>query len=670
MSIYSSSGRLLQQFQWDGGRIISLGWTDDFRLVCVLESGLIRFYDIYGEYTSTSLGKLAEDFGVLDCKIWSTGVVALTGKLEFVALGFLEPRPQKLASIALKEQPHCWTIVPPEKSLSRHVEVLVSYQQTVYVVDSAQAQDQQVQRGPFMRMALSPNGNFLALFTADGRLWVVSVDFQSSLADFQTNSTQPPLSMNWCGNDSVLLHWEDTLLMVGPSGDYLKFPYEGCLSIVTEIDAARIISKQKCELIDKVPQVNEDVFRFGSTAPGAILYDARMDFDKKSPKADESIRLIRSQLSIAVDQCIEAAGNELDTTIQKQLLKAASFGKGFLDAYPQNRLLDMATSLRILNALRHYEIAIPLTYTRMKHLSIEKVVSILTNTRHFWLAKAVCDYSHIPLDGVVTHWASLKVKQAVEDENTVIRLILDKMSLVEGISFAPVAKEAAKAGKISLATKLLEFEPSSASQVPLLLSMEQDEMALQKAVLSGETDLIYLALLHIKRKISAPDLFRLVNGLPLASALLESYLKVQDPSLLRDFYYQDDRQRSNAGLMVQQVLKETKDERIRQLKQIQKIYQQDKQSSLEAKMTDDEIKLCHFQTQLEQDLNQSFSGSLCDTVLRLLVLGYKQQASKLKYELRMTDKRFQSLELRAMVQSARYDIEQVFELRLVCEDVS
>ena len=70
-------------------------------------------------------------------------------------------------------------------------------------------------------MAISPNGRFMALFTSN-RLWVVTTDFQTSLSDFKTNSTSPPLNISWCGNDAVLLHWEDTVLLVGSSGDYLK----------------------------------------------------------------------------------------------------------------------------------------------------------------------------------------------------------------------------------------------------------------------------------------------------------------------------------------------------------------------------------------------------------------------------------------------------------------
>ena len=69
------------------------------------------------------------------------------------------------------------------------------------------------------------------------------------------------------------------VLIVGPHGDYLKYPYDGVVCLVTEIDSCRIISTNKCELLQKVSQAQENVFKLGSTAPSAILFEAREHFD-------------------------------------------------------------------------------------------------------------------------------------------------------------------------------------------------------------------------------------------------------------------------------------------------------------------------------------------------------------------------------------------------------
>lgn len=116
------------------------------------------------------------------------------------------------------------------------------------------------------------------------------------------------------------------------------------------------------------------MFRPGSDHPAAVLYDALDYFERKSPKADEAIRSIRPDLARAVDVCTDAAGREWDTTYQERLLRvsccsvfkadmqAAQFGRAFLDLYNPNDFVTMAQTLKVLNAVRFYEIGIPITY--------------------------------------------------------------------------------------------------------------------------------------------------------------------------------------------------------------------------------------------------------------------------------------------------------------------
>jgi hypothetical protein len=38
-----------------------MGWTETEHLVCVLEDGTVRMYNILGEYTQFSIGKVSRD---------------------------------------------------------------------------------------------------------------------------------------------------------------------------------------------------------------------------------------------------------------------------------------------------------------------------------------------------------------------------------------------------------------------------------------------------------------------------------------------------------------------------------------------------------------------------------------------------------------------------------
>ena len=128
------------------------------------------------------------------------------------------------------------------------------------------------------------------------------------------------------------------------------------------------------------------VFRPGSTSPSAILYDAWESFSHKSPKADDSIRSIRPDLAKAVDECIDAAGQEWEPYWQRQLLsvsipayqvafrafnvlfKAAKFGLGYLDLFDPADFVNMGQTLKVLNAVRFFEIGLPLTYPQCVNL--------------------------------------------------------------------------------------------------------------------------------------------------------------------------------------------------------------------------------------------------------------------------------------------------------------
>ena len=134
-------------------------------------------------------------------------------------------------SLGLSEPPHAWAVIPPDQSISRHIEVLLSMDATILSIDNLESLDQRISRGPFLHVSPSPNGKFLALLTFSGILWVVSADFQREIVvlDTSTAGAKGPVSqVGWCGNDAVLVTWNDLVLLVLPSrndpaGETMRF---------------------------------------------------------------------------------------------------------------------------------------------------------------------------------------------------------------------------------------------------------------------------------------------------------------------------------------------------------------------------------------------------------------------------------------------------------------
>lgn len=86
-------------------------------------------------------------------------------------------------------------------------------------------------------------------------------------------------------------------------------------------------------------------------------------------------------------------------------------------------------------------------------------------------------------------------------------------------------------GRKELAALLLDYEACAADQVPLLLHLGEDERALDRAVESGDTDLVYLTLFHMyKKMVGSGRFFDFISSLkskPEAQNLFMKYCKAQ-----------------------------------------------------------------------------------------------------------------------------------------------
>jgi len=108
----------------------------------------------------------------------------------------------------------------------------------------------------------------------------------------------PPEQIAWCGLDSVLLYWDEMLLMVGPNGDPVRYVYDEPIKLIPECDGVRILSNSTMEFLQRVPDSTVSIFQIGSTEPGALLYDALDHFDRHSAKVSPLLILKKWHLIV------------------------------------------------------------------------------------------------------------------------------------------------------------------------------------------------------------------------------------------------------------------------------------------------------------------------------------------------------------------------------------
>ena len=137
-------------------------------------------------------------------------------------------------------------------------------------------------------------------------------------------------------------------------------------------------------------------------------------------------------------------------------------------------------------------------FHRYNYASPSHLIGRLTSRNMHLLALRISNFLGLKPDAVLKHWACAKIMKSraaagadASGDDEVCKAIVEKFDSLGGadVSYAEIAKKAWEVGRPGLATRLLDHESKGSDQVPLLLEMKEDKLALVKAVDSGDTDL-------------------------------------------------------------------------------------------------------------------------------------------------------------------------------------
>ena len=263
----------------------------------------------------------------------------------------------------------------------------------------------------------------------------------------------------------------------------------------------------------------------------------------------------------------------------------------------------------------------------------------------------------MPLNKIYVHWASQKVKGSSADDDTIRDTIVERLRGKQGVSFETIARAAYDEGRGHLATTLLNSEPRAGKQVPLLLNMEEDDIALNKAIESGDTDLVFFVLLHLRQKLPLAAFFRTISDKPLAAALVESSARAKDTDVLKDLFYQDDRPIDGSNLLIDEAMQQPQVQTvIDKLKLAARLLTDAKDPSavLQTKALAEAAQLLKMQEAFDKDVSDTSSGSFVglsvnETMFRLIKSGYSKRATKVQNDFKVPDKTWWWVRLRALV---------------------
>ncbi|XP_055906009.1 vacuolar protein sorting-associated protein 16 homolog [Eupeodes corollae] len=673
---FDSSGLLLGIIMWNHGRFITMGWSDTEDLICVQDDGLVITYTMFGEEKHTfSMSPEASRTKVIDARIFSsssgTGIAVLTtsGRVFLKSSNIAEFKTRQLPDIpkSSSENFSCWQIVSEDRNsyclIGREREVIkLAHGQSVGTIHG------KLFNKPFEKivlMSVSYNHQFLALYTNNGLLWLGTVDMKEKFCEFDTDRLDQPKQIEWIMDsdnthlsDAVVITYPSLLLVVDKKGDHNVFTYDPAIFLVPELDGVRIITNSTHEMIQKVPKCVQNIFAINSQEPSSFLFEAQKKFQERSHQSDEYLSLFRGKMEIAVDECIEAAGYEFCPETQKSLIKTAYFGKGFIALHNPDKYMRICRILRVLNALRHPKIAIPLTYKQFCHLKPDVILSRLVFRKNYAVAIQVAKHLKLPESWILEHWAIHKVYND-RDDNEVARKITEKFKnpSIQGISYCNIAEKAHDIGKDDLAIKLLELEPRSSLQVPLLLKLGKYDKALFSATQSGDTDLVQMVLLKIKENMTVTNFHMIIRDFPMAFNLYRKAMAECSRTALTDSFHTEDDHQSIAEYTLRYAIKDKNVDS--NLLIIANRYSQGKRI-VEADLCTETGKILKLQKALNQKLRNTHSGvELCgetihDTVLKLLRLGELKEAERIKNDYKIPERRYWWMRIQTLSEKGNF----------------
>lgn len=494
--------------------------------------------------------------------------------------------------------------------------------------------------------SISENG-FVCLVNAKlNNLIVFDDDLNKPLIEVKLDEL--PKNIAWCANDLICCNFgDDEVRLIGSEKDYVSFwlPSQ-IVGLQSVSDGLKVITEDHIEFVSKVATYTSDIFSIGSTAPGAILLDSLnlLQNDENSPKAIENLKIIN--LKKAVDECVSAAGDEINSIWQKRLLSAASFGKDSLSSteFNASQFVITCNYLRVLNFLK--TVGIFLTLRQFISIGVEAIVLKLVNIRKIYESYQIIDHLKCPelIPVVFNEWSKGKILTSPDSGNEALyQAVHDRaLALNVQLQLSKVANIAFLDGRHSLARKLALDDQNLLPKVDILLKMDEVNIATDEANKSMDIPVVLFLLLYSKRVMSTAQFTKNLI-VTMKDNNVYQFFQRHDFPFLYDYFRQTDDYLSLARLIWKHG-KEEGQESNSLLSQVSDLYgkfmtnadvKRDRTTIERAK------KLFLYQTDLSNKYGINFHNQTCDETLSTLIkVGQRNEVKRMINEFKISERKF------------------------------
>ncbi|CCF59554.1 hypothetical protein KAFR_0H01440 [Kazachstania africana CBS 2517] len=447
-----------------------------------------------------------------------------------------------------------FTILTKEHWHCNNEKVIILDTDHVFQIDLITTQiSKLIKKSEWHRVSISSDG-FIALYNAKFNKLQVFKEPERILLEHKIDGN--PISIKWCGNDTIVCAFDDEIKLYGPQGSFVTFWYpDSIFSIRTEIDGLKIFTKKQILFVSRVQACTSNIFRIGSTEPGAMLLDSWNLLADHAPRAIENLK--NFNLAKGVMDCIEASMEEFDPQLQKLLLNAASFGKSSLphSTFNSETFVNACELLKLLNIL--HDLGIFITKRQYDVMGLNEVIEWLLISHKYYESIEICKLLNQKAlyPKVFEHWASTKIKLSNDlEDNELLSAIQNQLRELPVNIRAPmseVAESALSEGYFSLARSLALLDSDSEAKIITLIKLDDNSLALKESLKTESPEFVLSLLLELKKKLTASQLSKLLI-MDMSEDQLYAYFQRHDHEFCFDFYRQSDRYVDLAYCLIEQ----------------------------------------------------------------------------------------------------------------------
>ncbi|CAI4053474.1 tethering complex subunit VPS16 SKDI_16G2250 [Saccharomyces kudriavzevii IFO 1802] len=470
-----------------------------------------------------------------------------------------------------------------------------------------------------------------------------------------------PDDICWCGNDTIACSFEDEIKLYGPDGLYVTFWYPfNVTNLRAEIDGLKVITTEKIYFLSRVQPQTSNIFRIGSTEPGAMLLDSFGLLEDHAPKAIEILK--NFVLEKGVLDCITAAVDEFEPKLQKTLLNAASFGKASLQykSFNASIFVDACNTIKLLNCFRSFGIF--LTAEEYKSVSLKGVIDRLLAYHKYYECIQICKLAdkRFLLGYVFTEWAKdkIKVSSDMEDDELLetIKSRLSAIKVMDTIQMTAIAKVAYLEGRFQLSRNLALLEKNEEAKIEQLFDLDDDSIALRECIKVQNSGLTVSLLVALSRKLTNSQLTKLLIIDMFNNPLYLYYMRA-DKAYLYDFYRQTDQFIDLAHVLLQQGKEQQSLHSF--LPQVKDLYGKVQNSELANDVMEQlqrQEKLWIYQESLGKRFGISFTDMTLDqTLSKLIETGQEKQVKEIVKKFKVSEKKLYHLKCKMLVETKKFD---------------